>query len=386
MARPATEEQGGERPLGVLKLSSDSMHRGLAKTRLLAVLGGGLLSLFVLEFGYRALSGLALLPDGWTLSSRRLESFREHVDSGVRGMFTPKAFVGYALQGEGSNAEGFSDKDWSTARTQGVIRVVCLGGSTTQDGRKVERSNTYASYLSRMLSRRLEAEVEVLNFGVNGWTSAESLVNYALVVSHYQPDVVVFHHAVNDVWPRLYPDYRADYSHYRVPWEDAELSAWDKRLIGWSDLWAAIRIQDQDLVGIRERVIRREAGQAIAADEELTPETLVGYDGNLRRLCRLVLADGGTPVLMTMPFNPEAGGLDSKWLEVLGAGTAVHNQLMREVAMEEGALLADASLEFSSDPGEHAELFADYVHLKPAGNRVKALLIADALQRAGLFR
>jgi len=367
-------------------MPSEHKHRDLVKARFLALLGGVLLSLFLFELGYRALSGLGLLSDGWTLSSKRLESFREHVDSGVRGMFTPKAFVGYALQGEGANAEGFSDKDWSTARTPGVFRVVCLGGSTTQDGRRVDRDNTYASFLSRMLSRRLDAEVEVLNFGVNGWTSAESLVNYALLVSHYQADAVVFHHAVNDVWPRLYPGYRTDYTHYRVPWEDADLSGWDKRLIAWSDLWAAIRIQDQDLVGIRERVIRRDAGQAIPAVEELTPDTLVGYEGNLRRLCRLVIADGGTPVLMTMPFNSDAGGLGPVWLEVLGDGTDEHNELMREVAMEEGALLADASLKFSSDPGEHAKLFADYVHLKPAGNRVKALLIADALQRAGLFR
>jgi lysophospholipase L1-like esterase len=352
--------------------------------RLTALLGGLLLSCLGLEFGYRALSSLGALPSHWTLSAKKLASFRDHVDSGMRGMFTPKAFVGYTLQGQGSNLDGFCDRDWVASKSPGVIRIACLGGSTTQDGCGVDRNNTYSSYLSRMMNRRLQADVEVLNFGVNGWTSAESLVNYALVVSRYQPDFVVIHHAVNDVWPRLYPDYRSDYTHYRVPWQDARLSSWDKGLIAWSTLWAAVRIQDRDLVGIRERVIRRELGQPVELDRELSPQTISGYRGNLQRLCRLVKADGAVPVLMTMPYSVEAGGLGSPWLTLLGTGTEEHNEIIRGVAQDEEALLADAAYAFQSDPNEHDGLFIDYVHLLPKGNRVKALLIAEVLQQTGL--
>ena len=367
-------------------MSADTNHGKSPSDRLLALLLGIALTGGVLEFGYRGLSALGLLSESWSPSSQRLASFRSHIESGVRGMFMPKAFVGYALQGEGANAEGFSDQDWPVERTPGVVRIACLGGSTTQDGRKLERNNTYASHLSRMMSRRLGADVEVLNFGVNGWTSAESLVNYALVVSRYQPDVVVIHHSVNDVWPRLYPNYRSDYTHYRVPWEDAEVSTWDRRLISWSRLWAAVRIQDPDLVGIRERVIRRVDGQPVEVLRELSDDTIVGYRGNLQRLCRLVNADGGTPILLTMPYSVDAGGLAGVWLELLGAGTEEHNEVMRAVAEEEGALLADAAAVFSLDPAEHDKFFLDYVHLRSAGNRVKALLVADALQRAKTFK
>jgi len=315
-------------------MSTGNDHNRDIKMRLIALLGGLMLSCFGLEFGYRALSALGMLPPHWTLPAKKLASFRDHVDSGVRGMFTPKAFVGYTLQGEGSNADGFCDHDWAASKSPGVIRVACLGGSTTQDGCRVDRDNTYSSYLSRMMNRRLQAEVEVLNLGVNGWTSAESLVNYALVVSHYQPDVVVIHHAVNDVWPRLYPNYRSDYTHNR----------------------------------------------------ELSPQTIDGYRGNLQRLCRLVKADGGVPVLMTMPYSVEAGGMRSPWLELLGIGTEEHNEIIRGVAQDEGALLADAAYAFQSDPDEHDGSFIDYVHLRPEGNRVKALLIAEALQQTELFK
>jgi len=300
-------------------------------------------------------------------------------------MFEPKAFVGYVLQGDGINSTGFSDREWPLERTPGVPRVVCLGGSTTQDGKKVDRNNTYSSFLERMLGRTLKRDVEVLNFGVNGWTSAESLVNYALVVSRYQPDVVVVHHAVNDVWPRLHPDFRLDYTHYRVPWEDARLSWWDRGLIERSWLWAAWRIRDEDLVGVRERVIRRVDGKPVPILTELDPETAAGYRGNIERLSRLIKADGATPVLMTMPFSDGDDGFDRKWLELLRQGTREHNEILRELASAEGALLADAASVFSSDPQEHGQLFIDYVHLLPAGNRVKALSIMDALQRAKTF-
>ncbi|MBJ21525.1 MAG: hypothetical protein CL933_19120 [Deltaproteobacteria bacterium] len=367
-------------------MSADPKSAKGLKGRVVAIVAGVLIAVCSLEFGFRGLSALGLLPDSWTLSSHRLASFREYADSGVRGMFTPKAFVGYALQGEAVNADGFSDKEWPVDRSPGVIRIACLGGSTTQDGLKADRSNTYPFLLSKMMNRRLKADVEVLNFGVNGWTSAESLVNYALLVCRYEPDVVVIHHSVNDVWPRLYPGYRSDYTHYRVPWEDAQLSAWDKRLISWSRLWAAHRIQDQELVGIRERVIRRVDGRSVELLKQLQPETVSGYRGNLQRLCRLVLADGATPVLMTMPFDGDAGGFGEAFLELLCGGTEEHNEVMRTVAAEEGALLVDASASFSSDPDEHAKFFADYVHQRPGGNRAKALLIADALQQAKLFR
>ena len=337
--RDPAEVQRGLKASPTTMSADQKSVNGLAG-RAFAIAAGVLIALCSLEFGFRALSSLGLLPDSWTLSSHRLASFRAHVDTGVRGMFAPKAFVGYALQGEGANGEGFSDKEWSVERSPGVIRIACLGGSTTQDGLKVDRSNTYPFFLSRMMNRRLKADVEVLNFGVNGWTSAESLVNYALLVARYEPDVVVIHHAVNDVWPRLYPDYRSDYTHYRVPWEDAQLSSWDKALIAWSRLWATHRIQDQDLVGIRERVIRRTDGHPVEVLRQLSPDTVSGYRGNLQRLCRLALADGATPVLMTMPFDGDAGGFGEEWLELLGGGTAEHNELMRTVAAEEGALRA----------------------------------------------
>ena len=127
-------------------------------------------------------------------------------------------------------------------------------------------------------------------------------------------------------------------------------------------------------------------GEPVPILSELEPETTAGFQGNIERLCRLIRADGGVPVLMTMPFSDEAGGFEEAWVELLGQGAREHNEIMRDVASAEGALLVDAASTFSSDPKEHAALFKDYVHLRPAGNRVKALGIADVLQRAKVWK
>ena len=52
-------------------------------------------------------------------------------------------------------------------------------------------------------------------------------------------DVVVIQHALNDVWPRLWPDYKVDYSHYRTPYKEIEFTGLNRMLLRISHLWCA---------------------------------------------------------------------------------------------------------------------------------------------------
>ena len=91
------------------------------------------------------------------------------------------------------NNFGFADDDFRYAKPDNTIRVACVGGSTTESG--------YPTILERILSERFgdsATRLEVLNFGIAGWTTAHSLVNFSLNVVDFEPDYVVFHHAWND--------------------------------------------------------------------------------------------------------------------------------------------------------------------------------------------
>lgn len=62
------------------------------------------------------------------------------------------------------------------------------------------------------------------------------------------------------------------------------------------------------------------------------------------------------------------------------AALAESNRVVRQVAMEEGVVMIDLERQLPRDP----KLFADGIHMTPAGNRGRAGLIARELARHGL--
>jgi hypothetical protein len=100
------------------------------------------------------------------------------------------------------NSLGFRTREFSPAKPPGTIRVACLGGSTTVQGRT--NGETYPAILEKRLSETHPAHtIEVLNLGVSGVSSAHWLER-AAELFRYEPDVVVQYEAVNDImWGAL---------------------------------------------------------------------------------------------------------------------------------------------------------------------------------------
>ncbi|HRZ39842.1 MAG TPA: SGNH/GDSL hydrolase family protein, partial [Candidatus Omnitrophota bacterium] len=83
-----------------------------------------------------------------------------------------------------------------------VIRVFCLGGSTTF-GYNVSDEHTWPSFLSRTLNERakqagLAVSIEVTNYGHGHYTPSQELALLtALIRSGHRPDLVIFMDGVN---------------------------------------------------------------------------------------------------------------------------------------------------------------------------------------------
>jgi hypothetical protein len=100
------------------------------------------------------------------------------------------------------NNAGFRDKERSLARSTNVFRVAVLGDSMIE-ALQVDLEKTFAS----LLEHRLNAcgvfggkSVEVMNFGVSGYGTAQQLLTYRYYASKYSPDLVlVAFFAGNDV-------------------------------------------------------------------------------------------------------------------------------------------------------------------------------------------
>lgn len=101
--------------------------------------------------------------------------------------------------------------------------VLCLGGSTTNDGR-LQESEKYPAQLEGILQAQYpHRTVRVLNGGMDWYTSKHSLINYTTYYSKFKPDAVVVMHAINDICRSFTPvdfssgPYTDTYSHYYGP-------------------------------------------------------------------------------------------------------------------------------------------------------------------------
>jgi len=328
-----------------------------------------------------------------------LVSFRDFA-TGHLGKFEPRPHTVFARRPSEmfSNALGFTDKEWSLEKTPGVLRIACIGGSTTEGGNSHGRLGAFPHLLDEILEHETGGSVEVLNAGLSGWTSAEGVVSWFLTVKDFEPDLIVLHFAVNDVEPRKHPGYRADYTHWRHHWVEPELGSLDRFLIGKSDLYASLRL-GITVPNIGEFTTYTSSERdVVGPGGVLDPATAGAYRRNLLSIGRDAARGGADVLLMTLPCRPLAEGEPNG--NAYRAGVDEHNGIMHSLAREEGWMLADAAtvfmggLEGFEDPSAGMDLgsglldarpkrgreaFIDLVHLDPAGNLEKAKAIARVL-------
>ncbi len=96
------------------------------------------------------------------------------------------------------NSLGYRDREFSVAKPPGVIRIVCIGGSTTVQG--VRNEETYPALLEKRLRARFGPRVQVINLGVSGYNSYHWVQPDKLSeLLRLKPDVVVQYDGVNDI-------------------------------------------------------------------------------------------------------------------------------------------------------------------------------------------
>ncbi|HNR35463.1 MAG TPA: SGNH/GDSL hydrolase family protein [Candidatus Hydrogenedentes bacterium] len=97
-----------------------------------------------------------------------------------------------------TNNHGFRDRDIGVPKPLGVTRLLCIGGSTTEEGATNE--TTYPKRLEKMLQAHFggNQSVEVFNCGISGLTTSGHLARLADYLA-IEPDLLVFYEGVNDI-------------------------------------------------------------------------------------------------------------------------------------------------------------------------------------------
>lgn len=91
------------------------------------------------------------------------------------------------------NSFGFRDREWTIPKPPGVYRIAVIGDSYIEAA-QVEREQMFGAQLEQLLNASRQADqpiIEVLNFGVSGWGTAQALQALRHHVWQFDPDFVL---------------------------------------------------------------------------------------------------------------------------------------------------------------------------------------------------
>lgn len=120
------------------------------------------------------------------------------------------------------NALGFRGPETTWEKPPGVYRIVTTGGSSVYGMSESKDAAVWSHVLEDQLNAAgLGRRFEVVNLGVNGWTSTEMLINLGIRGLDLQPDLVIVYEAINDMRAALYTlggEVKHDNTHWRAVW------------------------------------------------------------------------------------------------------------------------------------------------------------------------
>jgi lysophospholipase L1-like esterase len=265
----------------------------------------------------------------------------------------------------------------------GRFRIVCIGGSTTYGEPLDDYTTSWPYALQEEFHQRGLDFVEVVNGGVGGFTSSESLIRYLFKLQYLDPDLLIVYHSINDLNARrIRPEeYRPDYGGYRNP---MRLDRHRNILLVLQDRFLLFRIVGfyigQYDVSVSSMTIRDENVVKHPRSELLASNPPDYFKRNLESFVALARARKIEIVIPTFASNPSfaESHLKEFWLQGLEEQNVVIEEVVRNNAL--------VPIPLATIVPPDKEHFVDLVHFSPLGNDLVARNIADRLLEAKLVK
>ncbi len=281
------------------------------------------------------------------------------------------------------NAEGYRGKLVPLDRRPGVLRVICLGGSTTYGSTVPLPNQTWPAVLEEILRAKLPqgwSDVEVLNGGLSYGTSAEILTHYHFKYHYYRPDVVIINEGGNDAEGHVRAYYHPDNSNWRFPminlrplpprlrWlAQSRFLSYIMLNVFYVDQLTGSHFVDKDGV-IPAAPWFRINGQFVYDGVEI-PYDQLAFAHNMETLIQEALFDGARVLLAPFRAAPGVYEVNGKDFEL---GQILRNeQIFKDFAQKYKVGFAPFPADIIS-PGN----WTDHCHLNVAGEQQKAAHIA----------
>jgi lysophospholipase L1-like esterase len=295
------------------------------------------------------------------------------------------------------NSLGFRGDEITIPKPDETFRIVALGGSTTYSVLLNDNAQTYTALLQKELRERGYSNIEIVNAGVNGYPTLNSLINLETRVLDLDPDMLLIYHAINDVHVRLVwpPEvYRSDLSgsgtmrlrDIKMPtiWEYSTALRMVGIYLGIFQSHNTLDVNFIDQTATNYFMEFNEQNftygnypsgifEEVSAQEMLETNKPIYYERNLRNMVNIALDNDIVPILIGFAYTPMPDRRTST--SEYQFALQEHNETMERVADNYNVPFYD--LEANMPEGE--TYYFDGIHFTATGNQVRAEFIADFL-------
>ncbi len=273
-----------------------------------------------------------------------------------RVSYEPGAFISFTLNHQlhevRINSRGYRTREFAVPKLPGVVRVACVGASTTFQG--FSNEETYPALLeARLRALRPDLSIEVLNLGVSGTLSDFWLPRLPRLFE-LEPDVVVQYNAVNDLIQEHLPAWAA--AHPRR-------AALHRRFLLWDRLvpLPAAHFQAPSLATLAHQLALRDACRDRGA----------GYVTATFSAPDLEIAAPDFRIFLDAVTRNWSGGVVRHYRQYERL-LAQHNERLLALAAREAIPVAPIAARL-----RNARLYFDICHVKPAGLEKMAEAFAE---------
>jgi len=262
------------------------------------------------------------------------------------------------------NSDGLRGKPITKPKPPGTRRIIIIGDSSVY-GHGIDDSATFCS----LLDERLGPSIEVINAGVPGYSTEQSLNLLSMRLWALQPDLLIVANMWSDNNFDSFVDRELISSH------QAFQGRWSTPLLKAAERSAIYRFLDWHLrVSSRQQAVREVGwmlGRAPQGDRRRVPVN--DYAQNLQRMVDQAADSASQVAFLGLANHVDLGA------ETPGARAwALYRQVMADTAARNSAPLVSVTEAFADSGLSHTDLFLDEMHPSQAGHA----LIAAALQTA----
>lgn len=289
------------------------------------------------------------------------------------------------------NSLGFRNNELSIQKPEGVYRIVVLGGSDAYSLMVEDNKKTFTAQLESALRDRYKyKDIEVINAGVSGYNSWESLINLQFRVLDIEPDMIIVSAGYDDVHSRLVSPsaYIGDNKGRRKQWEQPTTAFYEKssllrlfsRYFGFTRQGSLpLFVSSSTYMGACSAYDTPDTSEELLRDL-LRQNPPVYLRRNLLNMAAIAGMHNIRIMLATFAFSTVFDDYVST--TYYREGFAENNEVIKEVAND----LDIPVFDFASVMSEEERYWADGRHLNDEGSARKASLFADFIADSAFIK